>query len=115
MTLLLAIVIGALYAGGVYMMLRKTVVKLLIGLAMIGNAANLLIFVSSSVVRSHPPIVPAAGKSVATPYADPLTQALILTAIVIGFAVLAFALALVKRVYGEVGSLALEEMTVSDE
>ncbi|MCW5943678.1 MAG: NADH-quinone oxidoreductase subunit K [Fimbriimonadaceae bacterium] len=115
MTLLLAIVIGALYAGGVYMMLRKTVVKLLIGLAMIGNAANLLIFVSSSVVRSHPPIVPKGSSAVPAPYADPLTQALILTAIVIGFAVLAFALALVKRVYGEVGSLALEEMTVSDE
>lgn len=115
MTLFLAIVIGALYAGGVYMMLRKTVVKLLIGLAMIGNAANLLIFVSSSVVRSHPPIVRVGERSVPAPYADPLTQALILTAIVIGFAVLAFALALVKRVYGEVGSLALEEMTVSDE
>lgn len=108
---LLAFAIGALYAGGLYMMLRKTMVKLLIGLAMIGNAANLLIFTSSGIVRSRAPLVPKGSKTLEPPFADPLTQALILTAIVIGFAVLAFALALVRRTYEAVGSGALEDMT----
>jgi len=107
MLTMLPLVIGALYAMGLYMMLRRSMVKLIIGLALIGHAANLLIFVAASgrgLVRGGPPIVPEGAKTVAhASIADPVPQALILTAIVIGFGVLAFALVLFHRTYACVG------------
>ena len=99
MTLLLALTVGTLYAGGLYMMLRRSLVKLIIGLALLSHAANLLIFTVSGLTRGRPPLLPEGGASPATPVADPLPQALILTAIVIGFGVLAFAVVLLHRTY----------------
>lgn len=103
MTLLLAVVIGVLYAGGLYMMLRRSLGSLIIGLALLSHAANLLIFTVSGLTRGRPPLLPANG-ALNGPVADPLPQALILTAIVIGFGVLAFALALLHRTYMISGS-----------
>jgi multicomponent Na+:H+ antiporter subunit C len=99
----LAIVVGVLYATGVYMMLRRSVVKLLIGIALLSHAANLLVFSAAGVDRGRPPIVEAEAAQLA-PTADPLPQALVLTAIVIGFGVLAFAIALLHRVHQETGT-----------
>lgn len=96
----LALVVGVLYAAGVYMMLRRSVVKLLVGIALLSHAANLLVFSAAGVVRGRAPVLDAAG--VAAPgTADPLPQALVLTAIVIGFGVLAFAIALLHRAHQE--------------
>lgn len=103
MTLLLAVVIGILYAGGLYMMLRRSLGSLIIGLALLSHAANLLIFTVSGLTRGRPPLLSASG-AVSGPVADPIPQALILTAIVIGFGVLAFALALLHRTYVLSGS-----------
>lgn len=97
---LLAIVVGVLYATGVYMMLRRSVVKLLVGIALLSHAANLLVFSAGGVVRGRPPIVDA-GMVAPEGVADPLPQALVLTAIVIGFGVLAFAIALIHRTHQE--------------
>jgi multicomponent Na+:H+ antiporter subunit C len=99
----LAIVVGVLYATGVYMMLRRSVVKLLIGIALLSHAANLLVFSAAGVVRGRPPIVEGGAAHLA-PTADPLPQALVLTAIVIGFGVLAFAIALLHRAHQETGT-----------
>jgi multicomponent Na+:H+ antiporter subunit C len=110
----LAVVIGCLFAAGLYMMLRRSIVKLLIGLALISNAANLLIFTSARMVRGKPPIVPEGAQAPPAPYADPLSQALILTAIVISFGVLAFALALVNRAYQVVGTDNVDEISPVD-
>ena len=99
----LAIVIGGLYAAGIYMLLRRTLVKLLIGLVLLSNGANLLIFTAAGLTRGHPPVIPPDATALATPFADPLPQALILTAIVIGFGVTAFALVLGYRFYKTVG------------
>jgi multicomponent Na+:H+ antiporter subunit C len=104
----LAAVVGVLYATGVYMMLRRSVVKLLIGIALLSNAANLLVFVAAGVRRARPPIV--VDGAAAGPMADPLPQALVLTAIVIGFGVLAYAIALVHRVHSETGSDDLDHL-----
>lgn len=105
MELLLAGTVGFLYAAGLYLLLRRTLVKMLIGLGLLTNAANLLIFTSAGVVRGEPPIVPAGADALTdAPLADPLPQALILTAIVIGFAVLAFALVLAYRSFDTTGS-----------
>lgn len=115
MELLLALMVGVLFGGGVYLMMRRTLVQLLIGLAMIGNGANLLIFCASGVVRGRPPIVPEGAKATVPPHADPVPQALILTAIVISFGVLAFTLALADRAYREGGSDRISDMREEDQ
>lgn len=119
MQLLLAIMIGLLYAAGLYMMLRRSIVKLLIGLALLGHGANLLIFTSPGLVRGSPPLIPSDQSSMAGTVAngdftDPLPPALILTAIVISFAILAFTSVLVKRTYQEVGTDDLDAMKATD-
>ena len=96
MTVWLAVVIGVLYAAGVYMLLRRSLFKLVLGLVLLSHGANLLIFTAAGVTRAEPPIVPAARPD-DLPETDPLPQALILTAIVINFGVLAFTLVLFHR------------------
>jgi multicomponent Na+:H+ antiporter subunit C len=113
-TLLLAIVIGALYATGLYLMMRRSLVKLILGLAMLGHAANLLIFTVSGLDRSTTPVVGAGQQALEAPFPDPVPQALVLTAIVIGFGVQAFALVLVKRAYQETGTDDLRSMRSTD-
>jgi multicomponent Na+:H+ antiporter subunit C len=114
METVLAFVIGGLYAMGLYLMMRRSIVKLIIGLALLANAANLLIFTSAGLTRGRTPIVPDGATQPTMAYADPLPQALVLTAIVIGFAVLAFTAVLIKRVYQTVGVDDLDEMKATD-
>lgn len=104
MTLLLALAVGVLYAAGTYLLLRRSAVRVVFGLALLGHAANLLIFTAGRLVREGPPIVPPGALAPPAPSADPLPQALILTAIVIGFGVQAFALVLLKRACQEAGT-----------
>jgi multicomponent Na+:H+ antiporter subunit C len=99
MQIALAIVVGGLYAAGLYMMMRRSIVKLIIGLVLLGHAANLLIFTAGGLIRARAPLVPEGGLVPLAPYADPLPQALILTAIVIGFGVVAFTVVLIHRYY----------------
>ncbi len=98
METLMAILVGCLYAGGLYMMMRRSIVKLIIGLALLSHGTNLLIFLMGDLIKGRPPIIPADALKAVAPVADPLPQALILTAIVIGFAVQAFAVVLIRRV-----------------
>lgn len=114
METIMAFVIGGLFAAGLYMLLRRSIVKLLIGLVLLSNAANLLIFTAAGFVRARPPLIPEGASRPLTEIADPLPQALILTAIVISFGVLAFAMALVHRVYQATGSDDLDEMRGTD-
>lgn len=94
---LLAILIGVLYACGLYLMMQKSYVKLIIGLGLLGHGANLLIFTVGRVNRDVAPLIPTDAKYLDGTFADPLSQALILTAIVIGFGVLAFTLVLLRQ------------------
>ena len=96
MELLLAIVAGVLYASGLYLMLRRRLAQLIIGLGLLSNGSNILILSAAGVTRSRPPLI-TAGVA-ADQLADPVPQSLILTAIVIGFGVLAFSLVLAHRV-----------------
>jgi len=95
----LAIVVGVLYAGGFYMIMRRSIVKIILGLALLGHAANLLIFTMGRLVRGHPPVMHIEEIRLAGVFADPIPEALILTAIVIGFGIQAFAIVLIKRTY----------------
>jgi multicomponent Na+:H+ antiporter subunit C len=99
METLMAIVVGLLYASALYMMLRRSIIKLVIGLILLSNAANLLIFTAGGLTYGAPPLVPEGMAQPVGMIADPLTQALILTAIVISFGVLAFAVVLIHRAY----------------
>lgn len=105
--------IGVLFAAGIYMMLRRSIVKLVIGLMILSNAANLLIFTVAGLTRGAPPLIPASGV-VPELMADPLPQALVLTAIVIAFGVLAFAVVLIHRAYEVVGNDDLDQMKGTD-
>jgi multicomponent Na+:H+ antiporter subunit C len=104
MEIVLAVVIGALYAAGLYMMMRRSFVKLVIGLALLGYASSLLIFTVNGLTRGAPPLVAEGATRPVEPFADPLPQALGLTAIVIGFGLQAFTLVLFKRTYQSVKS-----------
>ncbi len=114
MHIILAILVGGLYAAGLYMMMRRSIVKLLMGLALLSHAANLLIFTAGGLTRGVPPLVPEGGMVPPTPSADPIPQALILTAIVISFGVLAFAIVLVSRVHETFQTDDIDDMTSTD-
>jgi multicomponent Na+:H+ antiporter subunit C len=103
MEFLLALVAGVLYATGLYLMLRRRLAQLIIGLGLLSNGSNILIFSAAGVTRGKPPLVAGGGVAAAS-FADPVPQALILTAIVIGFGVLAFSLVLAHRVHQSAGS-----------
>lgn len=112
---IMAIVVGLLYAAAVYMMLRRSIVKLVIGLMLLSNAANLLIFTVSGMTRGAPPLIPEGAMQPLGAVADPLPQALILTAIVIAFGVLAFAVVLIHRAYEIVKADDLDQMKETDQ
>ena len=88
--------IGLLYAAGFYLLLRRSLVRAAIGVLLLGHATNLLIFVSGG-LSTGVPIVPDNANALVQPYPDPLPQAMILTAIVIGLGVSAYLLALIHR------------------
>ena len=115
MATLLALLIGCLYAAGIYMLLRRSLFKLILGLVLISHGANLLIFTAPGVTRARPPIVLIGQQTLSSSAADPLPQALILTAIVIGFGVLAFALALFHRTNQSIGSDDSDDLRVSEQ
>ncbi len=114
MELLFAAMIGTLYGCALYLLLRRSIVKLAIGLTLLGNGANLLVFSSGDLLRGRPPLVPPEGTTVPLPAADPLPQALILTAIVISFGVLVFTVALIYRTYQALRTDDLDDLTSTD-
>ena len=93
---ILAVVMGVGVAAGVYLALSRDLFRMVVGLSVIGAALNLLVFASGRLDFAAPPIVVAGTQSLANA-ANPLPQALVLTAIVIGFALLCFSLVLVVR------------------
>jgi multicomponent Na+:H+ antiporter subunit C len=111
----LAVVIGGLYALGLYLMMRRSIVKLILGIALLGHATNLLIFTAAGLRRGALPLIPEGRETLPDPHADPLPQALVLTAIVIGFGVQAFALVLLKRAQHTVGTDDMDQMRSTED
>lgn len=114
METLIAILIGILYAAGIYSLLRRSLMKVVIGLILISQATNLLIFDAAGLTRGQAPLIIEGEIAPPTPYADPIPQALILTAIVISFGVLAFVLVLMHRAYQTMGTDDLDDMKGTD-
>jgi multicomponent Na+:H+ antiporter subunit C len=109
MEVVLALLAGFLVAAGSYLMMSGKTLPYLFGLTMISNAANLLIFGSGRLTYGEPPLIEEGAKTVRGA-ANALPQALILTAIVIGFGLLVFALALAYRTYYVLGTVEMDEM-----
>ena len=114
MALLLALVVGCLYTAGIYLVLRRNLMKLILGLGLLSHAANLLIFSAAGLRRGRPPIVPEGALAPEGPTAEPLAQALVLTAIVISFGLLAFTVTLLYRAHQLTGSADLNALEDTD-
>jgi multicomponent K+:H+ antiporter subunit C len=99
MEALAALTVAVLVACGVYLLLRGRTFSVVLGLSLLSYAVNLFLFFSGRLLGGAPPL---AGAATAT--ADPLPQALVLTAIVIGFGMTAFVLILALRARGELGN-----------
>ena len=100
MELLIASAIGVLGACGIYLMLRARTFPVVLGLTLLSYAVNLLLFASGGVRLNQPPLIDPQAIS----YTDPLPQALVLTAIVIGFGMTAFVLVLALRTQHVLGT-----------
>jgi multicomponent Na+:H+ antiporter subunit C len=112
MEVLLAVVCGTLYATGIYLMLKRRLAQLIVGLALMANGSNLLIFTAAGLVRERAPIVADyTGGAAGAGLADPVPQSLVLTAIVIGFGVVAFSLVLAHRVHHSTGTDDIDAIT----
>jgi multicomponent Na+:H+ antiporter subunit C len=109
-----AILAGAFLAAAVYLLLSRSFVRMLLGLAILGNGINLAVLVAGRLTVATPPILPAGATVPAGPVANPLPQALILTAIVIGFALFTFMIALAYRALAALGTDDTEAMRLAE-
>jgi multicomponent Na+:H+ antiporter subunit C len=107
---LLAVIAGVLYGTGIYLMLRRRLAQLIIGIGLLSHGSNVLILTAAGVTRGRPPLAAGGGGPLTAPFADPVPQSLILTSIVIGFGVLAFALVLAHRVHRTAGTDDVDEI-----
>jgi multicomponent Na+:H+ antiporter subunit C len=110
----LAVLIGLFFATAVYLLLSRAVIRMLLGIAILGNGVNLLIFTAGRLTRETPPIVPEGQEQLVGSFANPLPQALILTAIVIGFALFTFLLVLGYRAYQELDADDTDTMRIAE-
>jgi multicomponent Na+:H+ antiporter subunit C len=110
MEAVMAILIGIMVAAGIYQMLARNLIRFVFGLIIISNAVNLLLFSSGRLAHKVPPLIQRGAKTLSEPAANALPQALVLTAIVIGFAILAYVLVIYYRAYNEFGTLNPEQI-----
>jgi len=104
MDVLMAGLIGVLFGAAVFCLLRRSIMKIIIGIMLLSQAANLLVFTASDLTASRPAFVPPGDTAPPVGFADPLPQALVLTAIVIGFGIVVFSISLLLKAYRAVGS-----------
>lgn len=111
----ISLLVGLLYAVGLYLLMRRNWLQVVLGIAVLGQATFLLLFAMGRLVRANAPFVAEGASAPEAPYMDPVPQALVLTAIVIGFAVQAFALVLFRRAYEATGEVDLDQLTSTEE
>lgn len=111
---ILAVLVGVLLSGAVYLMLGRNLVKFLIGLMLLSNAANLSIFAAGRLTWAAPPLIPSDAEAPVGEVANALPQALILTAIVISFGLVAFTMVLAYRAYQEIGTVDTDAMRLAE-
>lgn len=114
MQTLCAILAGIIVAASVYLILNRNLIRFIFGLVLAGNAVNLLIFTVGRLESRRPPLIPDQASAMTGPFANALPQALILTAIVIGFALLSFVFVLFYRAYQSLDTVDTELMQVAE-
>lgn len=115
MELLWSMVVGVFVSAGVYLILERHVLRLLFGLILLSSAINLAIFTAGRLTPGLPALIEAEQALPPEGAANSLPQALILTAIVIGFGLLIFTLILLYRANSEAGSADTDSMQSSEE
>lgn len=106
MEILMSIVIGILFTIATYLVLSKSLLRIIVGTGLLSHAAHLLILTMGGLKQGAVPILSEQASS----YVDPLPQALILTAIVISFGVTSFFLVLAYRSYQELGTDNMDQL-----
>ncbi len=110
----LTALVGLFYVVAIYLMLSRHIIRVLLGIAIFGNAVNMTIFTAGRIMREVPPIIPEGMSTLDGVTANPLPQALILTAIVISFSFFAFLLVLAYRAFQELGTDNTDEMRIAE-
>ena len=110
----LAGLVTAFFAVSIYLLLSRHVIRMLLGAALLSNAVNLLIFTAGRLTREVPPIIAADQYVPAQATANPLPQALVLTAIVIAFSFFAYLLVLSYRAYQDLETDNTQEMRLAE-
>jgi len=114
MQTLCAILAGIIIAAGVYLILDRNLIRFIFGLVLVGNAVNLLIFTTGRLASRRPPLIPEKMSMGPELFANALPQALILTAIVIGFALISFVFILFYRAYQALKTVDTEFMRAAE-
>ncbi|MCZ7468037.1 Na+/H+ antiporter subunit C [Agrobacterium sp. O3.4] len=109
-----SILVGIFFSVAIYLMLSRHSIRMLLGIAILGNAVNLLLFTAGRLTREVPPIIPAGIDTLPAGAANPLPQALILTAIVISFSFFCFLLVLTWRAFQELQTDDTDEMRTAE-
>ncbi len=107
MTFIISLAVSIVFGAGAYLVLQRNLIRVVIGVILISNAANLFI-VAAGIMRGRPPIYPLPEGQVVS---DPLVQAMALTAIVIGSSVAALLLALSYRLYTSHSTIDIEDIS----
>ncbi|NOQ65570.1 MAG: cation:proton antiporter [Methyloprofundus sp.] len=114
MEIVMSFVIGVCYASAIFLLLQKRLLQIIIGISLLGHATNLLIFVTSGLHGTTLPIIAKGAEILPATAVDPLPQALVLTAIVIGLALFGFSLALAYRCVAVLGHDDIDRITHTD-
>jgi len=114
MEFLLALLFGVLLASAIYLLLARSLARVIIGLLLLGNAANIAIIASGRILGTAPPLVQAGASALVEDASNPLPQALVLTAIVISFGLTAFIMVLAWAVWRAKGTLDSEALRVAE-
>lgn len=104
MEVLMSVVIGVLFTVSTYLMLTKSLLRIILGTALLSHGAHLLLLTMAGLKTGQPPVLADKTVQMAGTYTDPLPQALILTAIVISFGVTSLFFVLAYRAYQELGT-----------
>jgi multicomponent Na+:H+ antiporter subunit C len=106
----LAFTIGILFGCGLYLVMQRNLLRFVFGLILLSGSVNVLIFTAGRLRRGAPPIIPDGLYVPPGPVANALPQALVLTAVVIGFGLVVFAMVLLLRTYERLGTVTTEEL-----
>lgn len=113
MNLIISLIIGILFTASVYLMFQKSFFKLIIGVILFGYATIFFLFAVGGITKSAPPLLSSEVIDIQNT-ADPLPQALTLTAIVISIGVQLFVIVLLKKVYAQLNTEDLDDLNTTD-